>query len=484
MADIPHGGRIVPIVDTPQSSTNSTTPSSSSFTSSSSSTSSDDASVDLPPLQKKHHKHRSARPSKPTRKTRTMTVEPECLELSCLKELDLYALPTEGDGNCLYYALSDQVFGDFGHAEDIRVRLADHIGANKEYFMNFIPAVGGERRAPRRAAASAAKYASHRSSASASPAPPSSKDKDRSFDTKVAESRKAGVWGGAEEIQAFCQSFKMDVNVYTEYGVQNFRDVHAPESEERDVVHVAFHDFNHYSSVRHLNGPRTGLPCIPKISKEAEKEATTVANAVVDVATPWKISAIQEGLGGKYDRAVIVDMLEQCRGNIDSAFGNLISEGGPAIEAPAPRAIMKTRLQPSSRSSSPFSTGSKRSADDTDEEDPRPANRRLRTRDQKRRILPDVTVGIAFRDDRNDLVSLRLRVSPDATVQHSPLEPVPQTDSDSVSRTSPVALDQTQNVEGGEAVEAGETAPPESTSDEQKPRRSKRISRSRNSPAI
>lgn len=236
--------------------------------------------------------------------------------------------------------------------------------------------------------------------------------------------------------------------------------------------------------MRHLNGPRTGLPCIPKISKEAEKEATTVANAVVDVATPWKISAIQEGLGGKYDRAVIVDMLEQCRGNIDSAFGNLISEGGPAIDAPAPRAIMKTRLQPSSRSSSPFSTGSKRSADDTDEEDPRPANRRLRTRDQKRRILPDVTVGIAFRDDRNDLVSLRLRVSPDATVQHSPPEPAPPAESDLVSRTSPVALDQTQNVEGGEAVEAGETASRATPSDEQKPRRSKRISRSRNSPAI
>lgn len=239
--------------------------------------------------------------------------------------------------------------------------------------------------------------------------------------------------------------------------------------------------------MRHLKGPRTGLPCIPKISKEAEKEATTVANAVVDVATPWKISAIQEGLGGKYDRAVIVDMLEQCRGNIDSAFGNLISEGGPAIEAPAPRAIMKTRLQPSSRSSSPFSTGSKRSADDTDEEDPRPANRRLRTRDQKRRILPDVTVGIAFRDDRNDLVSLRLRVSPDATVPHSPPEPAPRADSDLVSRTSPVASSDHQNVEGGgEAVAAGETAHRESTSDEheQKPRRSKRISRSRNPPAI
>lgn len=144
-------------------------------------------------------------------------------------------------GNCLYYALSDQLYGDFHHADHIRTRLADHIFVNREYFMSFIAAAGGERRAPRRAAAEAARN-TYCSSSSASPAPPPSvKDKERSFDSKVAESRKNGVWGGAEEIQAFCQSFKKDVNVYTEYGIQNFRDVHAPGDEERETMHIAFH---------------------------------------------------------------------------------------------------------------------------------------------------------------------------------------------------------------------------------------------------
>lgn len=106
--------------------------------------------------------------------------------------------------------------------------------------MSFIAAVGGERRAPRRAAASAVKYSSS-SSSSASPNPPSVKVHEQSFDTKVACSRKNGVWGGAEEIQAFCQSFKLDVNVYTMYGIQHFRDVNAPHNEERGMVHVAFH---------------------------------------------------------------------------------------------------------------------------------------------------------------------------------------------------------------------------------------------------
>lgn len=149
-------------------------------------------------------------------------------------------------------------------------------------------------------------------------------------------------------------------------------------------------------------------------------EPWTSRGTVVNMATPWKISAIQEGLGGKYDRETIVGMLQQCRGNIDRAFANLLGEcaDSPWAEgqASASRAIMKSRLQPpSSRSSSPFSTASKRSADDSEsEEEPRPAVRRSRTREKKRRALPDVTVGIAFRDDQNDLVSLRLRVSPEA----------------------------------------------------------------------
>lgn len=143
-------------------------------------------------------------------------------------------------GNCLYYALSDQLYGDFTHADAIRMRLADHISANKEYFMSFISAEGELRRAPRRAAASAAKYSSC-SSSSVSPTPPLVKEKEQSFDSKVAESRRNGVWGGAEEIQAFCQSFVADVNVYTTYGVQSFRDVNAPPGDKRQVLHVAFH---------------------------------------------------------------------------------------------------------------------------------------------------------------------------------------------------------------------------------------------------
>ncbi|KAL4821377.1 hypothetical protein BDW67DRAFT_48391 [Aspergillus spinulosporus] len=472
MADVPKGGRIVPIIaprdnDHPEGSLQAI----------------NDPKHEKPPEQGPQESRRRG-PKHPRSKADT-----ECLELPSLTQLGLYALPTEGDGNCLYYALSDQLYGDFNHADHIRTRLADHIHANRDYFMSFIAAAGGERRAPRRAAAEAARN-SYCSSSSASPAPPSIKDKERSFDSRVAESRKNGVWGGAEEIQAFCQSFKKDVNVYTMYGIQNFRDVHAPADEERETIHIAFHDFHHYSSVRHCKGPHTGLPRIPKTEQSAQTSAAPSDEGVVNVASPWKISAIQAGLGDKYDRETIVEVLEQCRGNIDNAFLNLLGDdvNTQQPEATASRAIMKSRFQPSSRSSSPFSTGSKRSADDTDEEEnPRPASRRSRVREQKRRILPDVTVGIAFRDDQNDLVSLRLRVSPDKAVSKSPAETARENTeaSSTESFEDSSALPKkgrrlkSRNKQNADISETS-SQQSESNISEQKLRRSKRISRSRN----
>jgi hypothetical protein len=109
--------------------------------------------------------------------------------------------------------------------------------ANREYFINFTAAIGGERRAPRRAAAAAAA----RSSAAYVGPIATSRELEDKFDAKVADSQKNGVWGGSEEIQAFCQYYGRDVRVYTDAGIQTFRDVNAPASEERELVHIAFH---------------------------------------------------------------------------------------------------------------------------------------------------------------------------------------------------------------------------------------------------
>ncbi|CAG8901882.1 unnamed protein product [Penicillium nalgiovense] len=361
------------------------------------------------------------------------------LEMASLQERGLYALPTEGDGNCLYYSLSDQLYGDTHHADEIRQLLANHMASNKDYFMQFVVAEGGERRRPKRAAASA--YATRSADVSA----PSQEDMERRFQEMIATTRKNGEWGSSEHLQAFCQAFKVDLNVYTMDGVSVFQDVNALPTQPRDVLHVAFHDFKHYSSVRNIEGKHEGL--LTKLKpfqpiKEEERLKSEVvpdsksdidgdqlispeektgsgyladdAGLAVDLYPPWDIKSIQEGLGGRYDRETIVDMLQRCRGDIDRAFAALLDEKTdvPFDKKAAPGIPVKPSLQ-ASRSSSPFSTGSKRSAEDSDDsEDPRPA-RRIRP---KKRLVSNLTlgVGISFRDEHDEVVSLNLRMNSDA----------------------------------------------------------------------
>jgi hypothetical protein len=157
------------------------------------------------------------------------------------------------------------------------------------------------------------------------------------------------------------------------------------------------------------DGPKESLVSRAKAS---DPHLNRDANLAMEVDVPWDINAIQEMLGERYDRETIVDMLQKCRGDIDRAFAALLddntdSTAGKKSAAPLP---IKPSLQ-ASRDSSPFSTGSKRSADDSgdDSEDPRPA-RRVRP---KKRLMSNLTlgVGISFRDDHDEFVSLNLRVS-------------------------------------------------------------------------
>ncbi|KAJ6184409.1 hypothetical protein N7519_005710 [Penicillium mononematosum] len=347
------------------------------------------------------------------------------LEMASLQERGLYALPTEGDGNCLYYSLSDQLYGDTHHADEIRQLLANHMASNKDYFMQFVVAEGGERRRPKRAAASA--YATRSADVSA----PSQEDMERRFQEMIATTRKNGEWGSSEHLQAFCQAFKVDLNVYTMDGVSVFQDVNALPTQPRDVLHVAFHDFKHYSSVRNIEGKHEGLltklmPFQP-IKEEERMKSEVVPDSKSDIDSDQLISPEEKtgsgyladdaglaGLGGRYDRETIVDMLQRCRGDIDRAFAALLDEKTdvPFDKKAAPGIPVKPSLQ-ASRSSSPFSTGSKRSAEDSDDsEDPRPARR---TRPRKR-LVSNLTlgVGISFRDEHDEVVSLNLRMNSDA----------------------------------------------------------------------
>ncbi|CAL1697712.1 unnamed protein product [Somion occarium] len=240
-----------------------------------------------------HTKRRSARPAQQVRprttrsKGRPLTDVGENTQqlTEQLRGLGLYAAPTLGDGNCLFRALSDQLYGTDTYHLKLRHALCNWIEAHKERYAPFV-------------------------------------DDDRGLDVHLQCMRQPGTYGGHLELSAFAHLTRRNVKVIqpglvyviewdagaepsdapapslTSLGLPevdpsaaiiNERErrklkrnqkrleekpavqTPAPDSDDESTtpqgtVYVAYHDWEHFSSIRNLRGPHAGLPNVHEMS--------------------------------------------------------------------------------------------------------------------------------------------------------------------------------------------------------------------------
>ncbi|OJD12892.1 hypothetical protein ACJ73_09280 [Blastomyces percursus] len=366
----------------------------------------------------------------------------DSLKLKCLDYFKLYAMPVLGDGNCLFYSLSDQLYGNVESHIKIRARLVQHMRDNADYFIHFTADVGGERRAPRRSAAKAARlgYANVDRVATA-------EGQANKFSLQLNEMEGKNSWGGAPEIQAFCQVYGLDVLLYSKDGVQRFQSSFAEADANREAIHLAFHTFQHYSSVRNLDGPHFGDPKLsarlrgadliyreaqhknPNLDKEIKSETVPKEFPSSPTVNPadihWMIALVGREDVPAEDDGSFSTVVEECNPKLPATRNKPVenesqNESRSSPKSPIPYATTNPPLparnsgyysksstmspssgvgwDSSSRSSSRHSVRSKRSANDSDLDDEDgiilPPTRRCRGRCPKRRMLEDVTVDI------------------------------------------------------------------------------------------
>ncbi|CAE6478410.1 unnamed protein product [Rhizoctonia solani] len=195
-----------------------------------------------------------------------------------LRSMGLYAAPTLGDGNCLFRALSDQIYGTPNEHLVLRKDICAFMAAHKERFEAFV-------------------------------------DDDRSWEQHISAMRNNGTYGGHLELTAFAQLKIVNVKVvqpglvYVIEGAKtdsfgpststsaapeedaptNSKDKRKAKKdrmkkkaaekvadEEHDdddeegapfpaTVYVAYHDWEHFSSVRNLTGPHQGMPDVCEV---------------------------------------------------------------------------------------------------------------------------------------------------------------------------------------------------------------------------
>lgn len=264
-------------------------------------------------------------------------------EFPLLSALGLYAADIRGDGlspvtlcfcfpaarltlfasgNCLFNALSDQIFGDQTSHSVVRARVIDYMRANADYYKQFIDVHpgGGIRRNPKR------KNAGAYSTPLNSGPPPTEADVDRVFESHLRSMAKGGTYGDNMEITAFSSAYDVDVKIYQRDFAYMVTGIGGHgEDGVRPVAHIAYHMWEHYSSIRNLDGPHTGLPTVSPMVLSLEEEARQQERLqLTSHALPWQIDVVSKSLPFLADRPTIKRALEAARGDINTAVSSLL----------------------------------------------------------------------------------------------------------------------------------------------------------------
>ncbi|KAF2645337.1 cysteine proteinase [Massarina eburnea CBS 473.64] len=188
-------------------------------------------------------------------------------EFPILEANALYPSEIRGDGNCLFNALSDQLYGHQEMHEVLRISTIEHMKDNSDFYRQYM-AVNNVRRNPKRKTAAALHTPLDTSSCSEA-------DLQRQFEDHVEKMGQPGEWGDNMEVSAFASALNVHVRLWqADYTYLISPRVHYTSEkadcvDNRQVLHIAYHTWEHYSSVRNTAGPHTGEPAVTVIPRQS-----------------------------------------------------------------------------------------------------------------------------------------------------------------------------------------------------------------------
>ncbi|KAF2248788.1 OTU-domain-containing protein [Trematosphaeria pertusa] len=179
-------------------------------------------------------------------------------EFPILDANGLYAGEIRGDGNCLFNALSDQLYGHQEMHEVLRTATIEHMRENSDFYRQYM-AVNNVRRNPKRKTTAALPTRIDTTYHT-------EEELQKQFEEHVEKMGQPGEWADNMEVSAFASALNVHVRLWQADYTYLFspRIYYLPDGpddvDDRQVLHIAYHNWEHYSSVRNIAGPHTGLP--------------------------------------------------------------------------------------------------------------------------------------------------------------------------------------------------------------------------------
>ncbi|KAF9356919.1 hypothetical protein BGX26_004551 [Mortierella sp. AD094] len=205
-----------------------------------------------------------------------------------LAGLNLQLKDTMGDGNCLFRACADQFFGSESNHNSLRTEVCQYIEQHADHFNSFLD--------------------------------------NETVEAHVAKMRKNGTYGGNIELVAFARMKRVDIKVYQPgyifviEGVDVKKEGSSPG--QRPTMHIAYHSWEHYSSIRNIDGPHEGLP---EISLRPIKQKPLAKLTNQD--PPRSIERMIMNVTGVQDLERVRELLEKHHGNTDNVYNELYEQG-------------------------------------------------------------------------------------------------------------------------------------------------------------
>lgn len=192
-------------------------------------------------------------------------------EFPILEHNALYAGEIRGDGNCLFNALSDQLYGNQEMHEVLRTATIEHMRENSDFYRQYM-AVNTVRRNPKRKTTAAAATRIDTTGYT-------EEQLQKQFDDHVEKMGQPGEWADNMEVSAFASALNVHVRLWQADYTYLFspRTYYLPgddlaTKDNRQTLHIAYHTWEHYSSVRNIAGPHTGVPDVHVVPEMISKK--------------------------------------------------------------------------------------------------------------------------------------------------------------------------------------------------------------------
>ncbi|CAG8478049.1 4021_t:CDS:10, partial [Funneliformis mosseae] len=203
-----------------------------------------------------------------------------------LKEMGLYCKEISGDGNCLFRSLSDQFYGNTKQHSKIRKEICAYLEENFDHFQFFV-------------------------------------EDDKPFDYHLAQMKKDGTYGGNMELVGFAQLYEVDIKIYqpgTIYVIEGSEDNKSTKKAgTKKTLHIAYHNWEHYSSVRNIQGPHVGDPEIISESLHSTNDPASDTDN-----PPNSIEKMIMSSTGEKNLTTVRDMMKRLQFNHDEVINEII----------------------------------------------------------------------------------------------------------------------------------------------------------------